>query len=117
VPVQQENFYASRVRAAGDSGLLRQAYVASVGHCNFGPGELVAGVLAISHRVGTGRWDSVAEPDNLEGVALGLGLGAARFTVYHPGQLTGASGTRDLPGDSATCGPGPRTRNDSLGLW
>jgi hypothetical protein len=96
VPVQQENFYASRVRAAGHRDLLRQAYVASVGHCNFSPAELLAGVLAISHRVTTGRWDSVAEPDRLEQVALGLGLGAARFTSYQPGPLTGASGTRQL---------------------
>ncbi len=96
VPVQQENFYASRVRAASDRGLLRQAYVASVGHCNFSPAELLAGVLAISHRVTAGRWDSVAEPDSLEQAALGLGLGAARFTDYHPGPLTGASRTRQL---------------------
>ena len=34
VPVQQENFYAERVAAAGSRDLLRQAYVASVGHCN-----------------------------------------------------------------------------------
>ena len=94
VPVQQENFYASRVRAAGDSGLLRQAYVASVGHCNFSPAELLAGVLAISHRVTAGRWDSVAEPDSLEQVAGSLGLGPARFADYHPGPLTGATGTQ-----------------------
>jgi pimeloyl-ACP methyl ester carboxylesterase len=92
VPVQQENFYASRVRAAGSSDLLRQAYVASVGHCNFSPAELVTGVLAISRRVTTGRWDSVAEPDSLDQVARGLGLGDARFTGFYPGPLTGATG-------------------------
>ena len=59
VPVQQENYYARQVRAAGDSGLLRQAFVASVGHCNFSPAELVAGVLAIGQRVSTGHWGSV----------------------------------------------------------
>jgi hypothetical protein len=91
VPVQQENYYAHRVSAAGDAGLLRQAYVASVGHCNFSPAELVVGVLAISHRVTTGRWDSVAEPESLERTALSLNLGPARFTDYHPGPLTGAT--------------------------
>jgi hypothetical protein len=91
VPVQQENYYARQVRAAGDGGLLRQAYVASVGHCNFSPAELVAGVLAIGHRVSTGRWGSVADPDSLERTALSLNLGAARFTGYHPGPLTGAT--------------------------
>jgi hypothetical protein len=90
VPVQQENYYAHLVAAAGDSGLLRQAYVASVGHCNFSPAELVAGVLALSHRVRTGRWDSVAEPGRLDQVASGLGLGPARFIAYRPGPLTGA---------------------------
>ena len=51
VPVQQESFYASTVRGAGADRLLRQAYVARQGHCNFTPAELVAGVLAIQHRV------------------------------------------------------------------
>lgn len=92
VPVQQESYYAGQVAAAGDGYLLRQAYVASVGHCNFSPAELVAGVLAISHRASTGRWDSVAEPGSLEQVAAGLGLGPARFTSYRPGPLTGAAG-------------------------
>jgi hypothetical protein len=91
VPVQQENYYAARVAAAASRGLLRQAYVASVGHCNFSPAELVAGVLAIGHRVSTGRWGSVADPDSLERTALSLNLGAARFTGYHPGPLTGAT--------------------------
>ena len=91
VPVQQENYYAHTVRAAGDSSLLRQAYVASVGHCNFSPAELIAGVQAISHRVSTGHWGNVAEPDSLEHVALGLNLGPARFTRYQPGPLTGAT--------------------------
>lgn len=90
VPVQQENFYAERVAAAGSGGSLRQAYVASVGHCNFSPAELVAGVLALGHRVSTGRWDSLADPGSLDRVASGLGLGPARFVSYHPGALTGA---------------------------
>jgi alpha-beta hydrolase superfamily lysophospholipase len=90
VPVQQEDFYAGLVRAAGDNALLRQAYVASVGHCNFSTAELVAGVLAVSHRVATGRWDDAATPASLDRVAAGLGLGPARFVTYHPGALTGA---------------------------
>ena len=90
VPVQQENFYAERVAAAGSRDLLRQAYVASVGHCNFSPAELVAGVLALGHRVSTGRWDSLADPGSLDRVASGLSLGPARFVSYHPGALTGA---------------------------
>jgi hypothetical protein len=93
VPVQMENFYARQVRAAGDSGLLRQAFVDSFGHCNFSPAELVAGVLAVAHRATTGRWDNVADPASLNQVAAGLDLGAAQFAPgYYPGALTGATG-------------------------
>lgn len=91
VPVQQENRYAARVRAAGSGDLLRQAYVARVGHCNFTPAELVAGVLAIQHRVTTGRWDSVAGPGQLERTALSLGLGGAAYISFRPGTLTGTN--------------------------
>jgi len=98
VPVQQENYYARQVRAAGDSDLLRQAYVASVGHCNFSPAELIAGVQAISHRVSAGHWGSAADPDSLERTALSLDLGPARFTAYRPGPLTGATPVPDGAG-------------------
>jgi hypothetical protein len=92
VPVQQENFYAGLVRAAGDGRLLRQAFVASYGHCNFSSAELIAGVMAISHRVTTGQWGSVADPASLNQVASSLGLGQAGFADYFPGPLTGATG-------------------------
>jgi hypothetical protein len=84
VPVQQEASYAVQVHTAGDSLLLRQAYVASAGHCAFSTAELVAGVLAISHRVATGTWGAVAIPTELNQVARGLRLGPARFTDYAP---------------------------------
>jgi hypothetical protein len=91
VPVQQENFYGQRVRAAGSADLLRQDYVASAGHCNFSSAELVAGVLAITHRVEVGRWGSVATVASLNNVASSLNLGPAAFIRYRPGQLTGAT--------------------------
>jgi hypothetical protein len=91
IAVQQENYYARQVRAAGSADLLRQAYVASVGHCNFSPAELVAGVEAVSQRVSTGRWGSVADPAVLEWAAARLKLGPARFVRYRPGPLTGVS--------------------------
>jgi hypothetical protein len=93
VAVQQENFYARQVQAAGDSGLLRQAFVASYGHCNFSPAELVAGVLALRHRVTTGQWGQETQPASLNQVASSLNLGAAQFTDYYPGPLTGATGS------------------------
>ena len=93
VPVQMENFYARQVRAAGDSGLLRQAFVDSFGHCNFSPAEFVAGVLALGHRVTTGHWDQAANPSTLNQVAASLDLGPAQFAEdYYPGPLTGATG-------------------------
>ena len=95
VPVQQENYYAGLVRAADDGSLLRQAFAASYGHCNFSPAELIAGVMAISHRVATGRWDSVAEPARLDQVqaASAPASGLRSSSSYYPGPLTGATGS------------------------
>jgi hypothetical protein len=92
VPVQQESVYARIVRSAGASGALRQAYVGRQGHCNFTPAELVAGVLAIQHRVDTGRWSGVATPRSLQATATALGLGGAAFIAYRPSPLTGDNG-------------------------
>jgi hypothetical protein len=102
VPVQQENFYARQVWETGDGNLLRQAFVSSYGHCNFSPAELVAGVMAIGHRVAAGQWGDVADPSNLNRVAAGLDLGPAQFAdAYYPGALTGAvklPGIPEFPG-------------------
>jgi hypothetical protein len=92
VPVQQENAYARLVRAAGAERLLRQAYVERQNHCNFTPAELVAGVLAIEHRVKTGRWDGIATPRRLQAAATALGLGDAAFIPYEPWPLSGDNG-------------------------
>jgi hypothetical protein len=95
VPVEMENFYAKKVAAADDSGLLRQAFTESFGHCNFSSAELVAGVLALQHRVTTGHWHQAAAPASLNQVAASLDLGPARFAEnYYPGPLTGATGLR-----------------------
>jgi hypothetical protein len=92
VPVQQESVYARVVSGAGAGRLLRQAYVARQSHCNFTPAELVAGVLAIQHRVETGRWGRVATRQSLQATATGLGLGDAAFIEYRPWPLTGDNG-------------------------
>jgi hypothetical protein len=92
VPVQQENAYGRSVRAAGAQQLLRQAYVERQGHCNFTPAELVAGVLAIEHRVKTGRWGSVATPWALQAAATRLELGDAAFLPFDPPPLSGDNG-------------------------
>jgi alpha-beta hydrolase superfamily lysophospholipase len=92
VPVEMENTYADTVRDAGSGNLLRQAYVDRYGHCAFSASEIVAGVEAINHRVVTGRWDSVAEPQRLESFATGLGLDPAAFVPFLPLPLSGDNG-------------------------
>jgi hypothetical protein len=93
VPVQQESYYAHLVAAAGDSGLLRQAFVEAQGHCNFTPAELIAGVQALATRVQTGGWGSVAQAGQLNTVANGLpsALGGGAFIPFWPERLTGAT--------------------------
>ena len=87
VPVEQENQFGARVRAAGAGGLFRQAFVQRQLHCNFTTAEIVAGVHATSHRVTTGRWDDAATPQSLQKEAEALGLGGAAFIPYRPAQL------------------------------
>lgn len=95
VPVEQEDEYASLVRAAGANALLRQAYVDHIGHCNFTTAELVAGVEAVRDRIDTGRWGSVAQPEKLQADAMSLGLGPAAFIPYEPAALSGDNGPFD----------------------
>jgi alpha-beta hydrolase superfamily lysophospholipase len=95
VPVEMENTYAGVVRAAGSGNLLRQAYVNRYGHCAFSASEIVAGVEAVDHRVATGGWDSVAEPQKLESFANGLGLDQAAFVRFEPFPLSGDNGRFD----------------------
>jgi hypothetical protein len=95
VPVQHENVYADVVRRAGANSLLRQAYVDRWGHCSFTPAEYVASVEALRHRVETGRWNSVAEPQALQASARDLGLGDAAFVHFEPPALSGDNGSFD----------------------
>jgi len=87
VPVQHENSYRDAVTRAGRGALLRQAFVAHQGHCNFTTAELVAAVHALDHRVATGRWDDVATTASLQREAVRLGLGGAAFVRYRPAHL------------------------------
>lgn len=95
VPVEMENTYADLVGDAGSGSLLRQAYVDRYGHCAFSASEIVAGVEAINHRVATGRWDSVADPQRLEDFANSLGLDAAAFVRFEPFPFSGDNGPFD----------------------
>ncbi|MBO0731797.1 MAG: hypothetical protein J2P57_21235 [Acidimicrobiaceae bacterium] len=100
VPVQHENYYRNTVDRAGASGLLRQAFVQRQLHCNFNPSELVAGVLAVQHRVETGHWGSAATPQALEASATSLAaadpsLGTPAIIPFEPAPLSGNNGPFD----------------------
>ncbi|MEU5309583.1 alpha/beta hydrolase [Streptomyces sp. NPDC021562] len=97
VPVEQENRFAARVRAAGDGALLRQAYVERQGHCAFTTAETVAALHALEHRVDTGRWDDAATPAALQRSATALGLDGAAYVPYRPAPLTVGRPGADRP--------------------
>jgi hypothetical protein len=92
VPVQQERYYEQLVRRAGDSDLLRQAFVQAQGHCNFTPAELVTGVQTLASRVSTGSWGNATTAAQLNAVANGFptALGGGAFIPFWPERLTGA---------------------------
>lgn len=72
VVVEDEQAYASVVRAAHKSNLLRQAFVHRAGHCTFTPAETVAALGTLINRLNTGSWSGTS-PGALNQTALGLG--------------------------------------------
>lgn len=86
VPVGQENWYGQRVAVSGSASRLRQAYVRATGHCAFTTSETLAALSALEHRVQTGRWDDVADPDRLNAAAGGT----ARYVDFRVPPLVGA---------------------------
>jgi hypothetical protein len=91
VGVEQEQAYASAVRAAGQasSRLLEQIFVHRPGHCAFTPAEQISALQALIRRLDTGKWDSATHPGHLNDAAeaLGPGLNPAppAFVRFHPG--------------------------------
>jgi pimeloyl-ACP methyl ester carboxylesterase len=53
---QNERAYATAVRTAGRSFLLRQVYVHRAGHCAFTPAETITASRQLLHRMRTGQW-------------------------------------------------------------
>lgn len=86
VPVEQENEYAATVRSAGRSGLLRQAYVRRIGHCNFSTSEQVASLDAVVQRARTGHWPGTTARA-LNRAAAALALDPPAFAAYRPHRL------------------------------
>ena len=73
---ENEQAYASVVRQAGDSRLLRQIFVSRAGHCAFTPAETITAAQTLLHRLTTGHWnDQALQPASLNGNAAALGPG------------------------------------------
>jgi pimeloyl-ACP methyl ester carboxylesterase len=74
VGVEQEQAYASAVDRAGDSDLLRQAFVDRAGHCAFTPAEQIAALQTLLDRVQRHSWLGVpTDSDALNARATALG--------------------------------------------
>ena len=71
---QNEQAYASVVRRAGDSSLLRQIFVHRAGHCAFTPAETITAAHVLLQRLNTGSWNTSAlRPAHLNAAAAALG--------------------------------------------
>jgi pimeloyl-ACP methyl ester carboxylesterase len=73
---QDEQAYASVVRAEGNNSLLRQVFVHRAGHCAFTPAETLTAFQTLIHRLDTGKWEDSTKPDlmNQEAAAFGPNL-------------------------------------------
>ena len=73
VVVQQERAYAQAVRAAGNAGLLRQAFVHRAGHCTFTPADVDQRPPGAAAAGGLGTWGDTTAPQQLNPAAEALG--------------------------------------------
>jgi len=97
VPVEQETAFADKVRAAGDSALLRQAYVQRQGHCNFTAAEIVAALDTVDRRAAGGRWGDSTSAASLQSAATALDLDGAAFVRYRPAALVVQNAAHHAP--------------------
>jgi hypothetical protein len=109
IPVQDEQAYASVIRAAGNGPLLRQIFVQRAGHCSFTPAEKITAIQTLIGRLDTGHWASDT-PVTLDGEAANLGPAAnvlpgaqnstvptaAAFVHYLPGPFLRPFNARDV---------------------
>jgi hypothetical protein len=90
VEVTDEQAYASVVRSAGDSSLLRQVFVNRAGHCAFTPAEEISAFETLVHRIDTGRWQGT-DPAAMNSQASGLGavynVAPPSFIKFKPAQF------------------------------
>ena len=96
---QDEQAYASVVRAAGNNSLLREVFVHRAGHCSFTPAETLTAFQTLIHRLDTGKWDDSTNPDlmNQEAAALGSTFNpvAPAFLTFEPTAFLRPFDTRD----------------------
>jgi len=95
---QNEQAYASVVRRAGRSFLLRQVFVHRAGHCAFTPAETITAASILLHRMRSGHWRTrTLAPGAMNAAATALGPSynifesggnlvptAPAFTAYQP---------------------------------
>jgi pimeloyl-ACP methyl ester carboxylesterase len=96
---QDEQAYASVVRAAGKSSLLRQTFINRAGHCAFQPAELVAAFKTEINRLDTGRWSDSTDPADMNATAASLGLGGSAFVAFRPSVFLRPFDARNTHGD------------------
>jgi hypothetical protein len=72
-PVAMEQAYASVVRAAGHSTLLRQLFVHRAHHGSFTRAETLTGFQTLIHRLDTSRWGTSTNAQVLDREAAALG--------------------------------------------
>jgi pimeloyl-ACP methyl ester carboxylesterase len=71
---QNEQAYASVVRKAGRSFLLRQVFVHRAGHCAFTPAETITAAQRLLFRMTTGHWrNGSLRPARMNSAAAALG--------------------------------------------
>lgn len=85
---QDEQAYASVVRADGNNRLLRQVFVHRAGHCSFTPAETLVAFQTLIQRLNTGKWDDSTNPGllNQEAAAFGSTFNTAppAFIDFEP---------------------------------
>jgi pimeloyl-ACP methyl ester carboxylesterase len=107
---ENERAYATVVRRAGRSFLLRQVFVARAGHCAFTPAETITAVRVLLHRVRTGQWGGRAlRPASMNAAATALG---ASYNIY----LSGSNVVPTAPAFTPFQ-PTAYPRPFDLGIW
>jgi hypothetical protein len=86
VDVEQEQTYADAVHRAGDSDLLRQAFVNRAGHCTFSPAEQISALQTLLDRVQRPSWNGVrTDAAALDARAAALGPALNIIAANTPG--------------------------------